>query len=315
MPLHVELNTINQSLDAARAEKQAVLAQLQALNARKVSITKHVIKHASMMHDIHGTVLSEENIACGIEGLAAQLVDQYAGENDLNPPVFVSLMNGAMPFAHAFQMALSRYYGFQFEFITMETSSYKGIVAGDLSISGEFTYPIAGRRVFILDDIADTLKTGNTVKAFLETRGPQSVELVVLLDKKNVRLDPDNNPEYSVFQVDNKFLIGGGMDYLDLCRYLNDGGIYAVDLTTLPTKPVLDELDEIPALDADYIQLMQREAKLSRLQARCIQNREQQAVALDSMPANTVYTPGFFGVSTVETPAEPATLDLSDLSL
>ena len=312
MPLHVELNSINQSLDAVRTELFAVREQLQALNSLKSQIGVRISKHASIIHDIKGDALSGEHISREIERLASRLAYTYASENQSNPPVLVSLMNGAMPFAHALQMALSAR-GFQFEFTTLTTKSYQGTTSGDLSIVGEFTHPIAARRVFILDDIADTLKTGNTIKTFLKARGAASVDLLVLIDKQDVREDPDNNPEYSVFQIDNKFVIGGGMDYLDLCRYLENGDIKAVDLTTLPNNLEMEQLNQIPVLDTRVIQLMVREEKLFRQQARCIQNQAEQAEALKTASDKTVYTPGFFGVSEVSVTPEP-TADALDLS-
>lgn len=262
MPLPQNIPDDETRLGNLRQAIDTTTKALRECNALKAVVGRRIQAGASLVLDVDGKALTALNIKAGIQLLASRLVLEYA-QDVSDPPVFIALMNGAMPFAHALQMALSRR-GLQFEFTTMEVKSYQGTTSGDLSITSAFGYPIAGRRVVILDDIADTLKTGNAVKAFLETHGAVAPKLAVLLDKKGVRSDLENNPDYIGFEIDNQFVIGCGMDYLDLCRYLCDGSIKVVDQQTLPDPDELATLGKITALNAELIQLKQEEKALAK---------------------------------------------------
>ncbi|MCH9689024.1 MAG: hypothetical protein K0U10_00005, partial [Gammaproteobacteria bacterium] len=234
-----------------------------------------------------GVELTAKRIMERLNALADQIIADYGKAYDSNPPVFVSLMNGGLPFAGWFQDILAKK-GLNVEFTTMKTNSYIGTTSGALSITSDFSHPVVGRDVIILDDIADTLTTGNGVKAIIAGQRAASVKMLVLLDKQDVRTDPNNNPDYSAFKVNNEFIIGCGMDYYDLCRYLDSGDIKVVDETQLPSKEIQEQLARIRVLDKQVIQLMEKEERLEKQQTRCLEAIEKQTEALDT-PVSTLY--------------------------
>jgi hypoxanthine phosphoribosyltransferase len=284
---HMELDKINQLLKQVQteiAEKKHLLSDFIAL---KVRVSNQAIETASLAKDISGIELTAKNIMERLDVLADQVIAEYGQYSDSNPPVFVSLMNGGLPFAGWFQAILAEK-GFNVEFTTMKTKSYTGTTSGTLSITSNFSHPVVGRDVIILDDIADTLKTGNGVKAIIAGQRAASVKMLVLLDKQDVRADPNNNPDYSAFKVNNEFIIGCGMDYYDLCRYLDSGDIKVVDETQLPSKEEQEQLGRIRVLDKQVIQLMEKEERLNKQQTRCFERIEKQEEVLDT-PSATLY--------------------------
>ena len=59
----------------------------------------------------------------------------------------------------------------------------------------------------------------------LEKRNPASIKLCTLLDKPD-RRKIDINVDYVGFEIENKFIVGYGLDYAEKFRNLNYIGIY-----------------------------------------------------------------------------------------
>ena len=77
---------------------------------------------------------------------------------------------------------------------------------------------IEGRDVVIVEDIVDSGYTLTYLKKNLQARGPSSVKICTLLDKKERREVPIT-PDYEGFSIDDYFVVGYGLDYNE--RYRN----------------------------------------------------------------------------------------------
>ena len=95
---------------------------------------------------------------------------------------------------------------------------------GKAQTSGEVIFKqlpvpdIAGRDVLILDDILDTGYTLATVRKKLETAKPRSIRVCVLLSKRKQRR-LSVNADYIGFEIDDEFVVGYGLDFME--RYRN----------------------------------------------------------------------------------------------
>jgi hypoxanthine phosphoribosyltransferase len=95
---------------------------------------------------------------------------------------------------------------------------------GKAQTSGEvifkqLTVPdVAGRDVLILDDILDTGRTLAAVRKKLETAKPRSIRVCVLLSKRKQRAR-DVHTDYIGFEIDDEFVVGYGLDFME--RYRN----------------------------------------------------------------------------------------------
>ena len=88
-------------------------------------------------------------------------------------------------------------------------------------------YNSEGKDVIIVEDIVDSGVTLNYLKGYFESRGANSVRVCALLDKPaGRRIDID--VDYIGFTVDDRFIVGYGLDFdqkyrnLPYITYLED---------------------------------------------------------------------------------------------
>jgi len=98
------------------------------------------------------------------------------------------------------------------EFI--DVSSYGGAtVSQGNPLLREFKRPsVCGRNVLLVDDILDTGRTLSKCKTILENEHPRVLKTCVFL-VKNVKRVVDITPDYFGFTIEDKFVVGYGLDY------------------------------------------------------------------------------------------------------
>ena len=107
-----------------------------------------------------------------------------------------------------------------------QTSSYgSGTEPGEVRIRKDIDLPIRGADVLLIEDIVDTGYTLRTILDLLRFRGAKSVRLCALLDKFS-RRQVEVPIDYLGFPIEDKFVIGYGLDYDEIYRNLPYIGIY-----------------------------------------------------------------------------------------
>jgi hypoxanthine phosphoribosyltransferase len=81
----------------------------------------------------------------------------------------------------------------------------------------------------ILDDILDTGCTLAAVREKLETVTPRSIRVCVLLSKRKHRVR-DVDADYIGFEIDDEFVVGYGLDFMEGYRNLPYVGVLRKDL-------------------------------------------------------------------------------------
>lgn len=210
--------------------KEEIIAKLKEIEALELRIQERMVKGLLPIADEGGVLLTPEAIHARISTLADALISDTTVEN----PVLISLMDGALPFASELHRDLSaRKYPFQYA--TMQVSSYSGMTSGTLSIQSSSKIPVGARHVIVVDDVCDTGKTYEALRAHLLKSGASSVKLMALVDKVQERASEEANPTYSGFRISkDAFIVGMGMDFDGLLRNLSEIGV--VDPATLPTE-------------------------------------------------------------------------------
>ena len=98
----------------------------------------------------------------------------------------------------------------------MSVSSYGSgtTSSGIVRIIKDLQDPLTGKDVIIIEDIIDSGRTLSFLYELFRTRGAASVRTCTLLDKPS-RRDPEIHlqVDYKGFEVEDKFVIGWGMDY------------------------------------------------------------------------------------------------------
>lgn len=82
---------------------------------------------------------------------------------------------------------------------------------------------LTGRHALIVEDIVDTGHTAKYLRASLMEQNPASLAMATLLYKPDAFLG-GTPPEHVGFEINNKFVVGYGLDYAQLGREF--GGIY-----------------------------------------------------------------------------------------
>lgn len=113
---------------------------------------------------------------------------------------------------------------FQVEYLKASSYGYNGMTSGHLTISGLDSLDIEGRDLLIVDDILETGKTMAGIIHKLKEKNPQSVKTLLLL-VKDIPRSTHFDPDYSLFHIEDRFVVGYGLDYKELYRGLP--GIYA----------------------------------------------------------------------------------------
>ncbi len=156
--------------------------------------------------------ISQENIEKRVAEVAAAINEDYKWLN----PLFIGILNGSFIFA----ADLFRNLTIPAEISFIKLASYKGTSStGNVVTAIGMEEDLHGRHVILLEDIIDT---GKTLHAFLPEilhRQPASVKIASFLTKPSALQYPVT-ADYSCFNIDNKFVIGYGLDYDKLGRNL-----------------------------------------------------------------------------------------------
>lgn len=150
---------------------------------------------------------SEDEIQSRIKELAQEMNEFYNGEE----VIAICVLKGAVLFAVDLIKSLNM--PLKLEFIRL--SSYNGgtkscgkVNAVDISLPD-----LNNKNVLVIEDIVDTGLTAKFLIDFLNCNfHTKSTKFCSLLDKKISRI-AEVEPDYYGFEVDDKFLVGYGLDY------------------------------------------------------------------------------------------------------
>ena len=103
----------------------------------------------------------------------------------------------------------------------MTVSSYGGGTTSsrDVKILKDLDGEIRSKDVLIVEDIIDSGNTLSKVLDILSTREPNSIELCTLVSKPS-RREIDLEVKFLGFEVEDKFIVGYGLDYDQKYRHI-----------------------------------------------------------------------------------------------
>ncbi len=109
------------------------------------------------------------------------------------------------------------------ECVTASSYGQQGTHRGELKVQGLDDLDLVGKNVLLVDDIYDSGETISKICAALKVKKPKTLKSLVLL-AKNVKRDAVYKPDYVLFNIENQFVIGYGLDYKEFYRGLP--GVY-----------------------------------------------------------------------------------------
>jgi hypoxanthine phosphoribosyltransferase len=170
--------------------------------------------------DLESVLLTEEQIAGRVAGLAAQLAADHEGRT----PVLVGVLAGAAMFT----VDLARAYPGPVEIGWMAIKSYstRNRASGSVRLLKDLDLDIAGRDVIIVEAVIDTGLTMNWLIANLRQRQPRSVAVCALMRRPDTP-DFGPTPAYIGFDVQPGLIVGYGLDHQGKYRNLSCAAILA----------------------------------------------------------------------------------------
>jgi hypoxanthine phosphoribosyltransferase len=163
-------------------------------------------------------LLSEEAIRHRISELGAQITRDYAGKQ----LVIVGVLTGAVTFLADLMREIAL--PMELDFVAMSSYGQATKSSGEVRLVKDLGHPVEGKHVLVAEDIIDT---GLTLRYLLETlqaRHPASIATCVLLDKPS-RRKVEVPVEYRGFEIEDRFVVGYGLDYAGRYRNLPYIGI------------------------------------------------------------------------------------------
>ncbi len=160
------------------------------------------------------TLINKRDLNKRITEIANQISKDFKGE----PILIVCVLKGATYFAVDLSKKIK---DDKVEIDFMKISSYSGTTStGKVNIKLDINENIEGRNVIIVEDIIDTGISLNYLYNHLKEKNPKSLKIAVLLDKKERRVK-DIKVDYTGFVIEDKFVVGYGLDYDEQYRNLD----------------------------------------------------------------------------------------------
>lgn len=156
-------------------------------------------------------LFTEDDIHQMCVKLGKQLTADYAGKK----PLVVGALKGAIYFLTDVtrQMDVAH----QLDFLDVSSYGNGFESTGKIKVVTDLSADVKDRDVLIIEDIVDTGLTLKYMKNLIKQRGAKSVKCCALLNK-DARRTTDVTVDYYGSKVGNEFVVGYGLDFLNMYR-------------------------------------------------------------------------------------------------
>ena len=176
-----------------------------------------------MQADIERVLFDEPAIHKRLDQMAAQITADY---RDRELTVIAVLTGSIM-----FMSDLLRRIPLRLKLDCLNVVSYHGKAqtSGNVTFKDMGVPDVASLDVLVLDDILDTGKTLSAVCEKLQAAKLRSLRVCVLLSKRKQRVR-DVNADYVGFEIEDEFVVGYGLDFMERYRNLPYIGVLRKEL-------------------------------------------------------------------------------------
>ena len=176
----------------------------------------------SKAHSIE-VLIPAEAIAAQVAILATSIAKELPKDF-----IIVSLLRGSFVFTADLIRALHLAGAApQVDFMTLASYGRGTSSSGTVEIVRDMTEVVEGRDVLIVDDILESGRTLTFARDLIAQRGANTIRIAVLLEKPGKR-KVDIAADFVGFNVEDKFVVGYGLDYANSYRELPFIGVAKV---------------------------------------------------------------------------------------
>ena len=162
--------------------------------------------------------MSEEKVAERIKEMGEQISRDYAGKS----VHLICILKGSA--FYTCELAKRITVPVTMDFMSVSSYGNGKTSSGIVKIVKDLDEPIEGREVILVEDIIDSGNTLYYLRDILEKRNPASLKITTLLDKPE-RREAAVDVDYVGFEIEDKFVVGYGLDYAQKYRNLPYVGV------------------------------------------------------------------------------------------
>ena len=176
-----------------------------------------------MQADLDRVLFEEPAIHRRLDQIAAQISKDYR-DRELT---VIAVLNGSLIFI----ADLLRRIPLPLKLDCLSVASYHGKAQTSQEvIFKQIGLPdVADRNILLLDDILDSGRTLAAIREKLKAANPRSIRICVLLSKKKER-SRQVDADYVGFEVEDEFVVGYGLDFMEQYRNLPYIGVLRREL-------------------------------------------------------------------------------------
>lgn len=162
---------------------------------------------------------TQEQIHARIQELGAQITEEFQGK-DL---VVIGVLKGCFLFLADLVRAIDL--PLKVDFLGLSSYGNRTESSGVVRITSDLSSSVLDKHVLVVEDIVDTGLTMNFLLENLRTRRPASIKICSLLEKPARTIQPVEI-DYLGFEIEDKFVLGYGLDFEGKFRNLPYIGVF-----------------------------------------------------------------------------------------
>lgn len=159
-------------------------------------------------------LLEATAIQSRVRELAKEIERDYPAGEEIH---LVCVLKGAFVFMSDLVRSMTTRVSLDFIAVSSYGAGTKS--SGEVRFQKDLDTSLEGRHVIIIEDIVDTGLTLKYLQDVLQKRAPKSLRTACLLSKPS-RRKVDVPVEYIGFTIDDRFVVGYGLDYAEKYRNL-----------------------------------------------------------------------------------------------
>ena len=171
-------------------------------------------------------LIDAATVQARVRELASEIERDYPEGEEIH---LVCVLKGGFMFMADLIRAMSPRVSLDFIAVSSYAKSTRS--SGEVRMLKDLDSGLQGRHIVIIEDIVDTGLTLIYLQEILRARSPKSLRTACLLSKPS-RRQVDVAVEYIGFTIEDKFVVGYGLDYAE--KYRNLSHIAILDEAQLP---------------------------------------------------------------------------------
>lgn len=167
------------------------------------------------------TLIPAERIQARVREMASEIERDYPADEEIH---LVGVLKGGFVFMADLIRAMSA--RVTLDFIAVSSYAQDTRSSGEVRMLKDLDSRLEGRHVIIVEDIVDTGLTLTYLQDILRARAPRSLRTACLLSKPS-RRQVNVTVDYVGFTIEDRFVVGYGLDYAE--KYRNLDSIAVID--------------------------------------------------------------------------------------